>query len=292
MRDIAPALQAHLDGGATTLAKCWRVVLGDGSALGFTEHDRDLVFDGVVHRAATGFSGSALSAQLGLAVGDQEIAGVLSDDGIDAGALEAGLYDGAAVSTWLVNWSDVSQRVLLAKGEIGEVRRGAHGFEAELRSVAARLNVPVGRTYQPVCDAVVGDARCGVDLDDSAYRGAGVVTACEDGRVLPVSGLGGFDDGWFAGGVLVWTGGANVGLRAEVRASAAGVVELWRAAPRMVAAGDAFVVTAGCDKRFATCRAKFANGAAFRGFPFMPGNDWVASYPASGEVHDGASRNA
>ena len=292
MRDIPPALQAHLDGGATTLAKCWRVVRADGVVQGFTEHDRDVTFDGVAHRAATGFAGSAIGAQLGLAVGDQEIAGVLSADGIDAGALEAGAYDGAAVSTWLVNWADVSQRVLLARGEIGEVRRGALGFEAALRSVAAQLNVPVGRTYQPVCDAVLGDARCGVDLTDGTMRGGGVVVASADGRVLTVSGLGGFGDGWFTGGVIQWTGGANAGLRGEVRAHGGGTIELWRAAPRPVAEGDTFFVTAGCDKRFASCCTKFANSARFHGFPHMPGNDWVAGYPVSGEIHDGTSLSA
>ena len=48
-----------------------------------------------------------------------------------------------------------------------------------------------------------------------------------------------------------------------------------------IVAGDTFMVTAGCDKSFATCRDKFANGVNFRGFPHMPGNDFVTSYPNS-----------
>ena len=51
---------------------------------------------------------------------------------------------------------------------------------------------------------------------------------------------------------------------------------------RRIAAGDTFAVTAGCDKQFATCRAKFANAVNFRGFPHMPGNDFVAAYPRAG----------
>mgnify|MGYP000864571026 CR=1 FL=1 len=289
MRDVSPALQAHLDAGATTLAKCWRVTLAGGAVRGFTEHDRDLSFGATLFRAATGFAGSAIAAQLGLAVGDSEIAGVLSDEGIDAGELEAGLYDGARVETFLVNWSDAAQRVLLSVAEIGEVRRGAHAFEAELKSVAARLNVAVGRTFQPVCDAVLGDARCGVDLGAPGRHGAGVVSAPGDGRVLGVAGLDGFPAERLAGGVLTWTSGANAGLTAELRGGDAGTLELWRAAARAVEAGDAFTLTAGCDKRLATCRAAFGNGANFRGFPFMPGNDWIAASPASGERHDGAS---
>ena len=49
-----------------------------------------------------------------------------------------------------------------------------------------------------------------------------------------------------------------------------------------IATGDAFTVTAGCDKRFATCRARFANAENFRGFPHIPGNDFVIALPDDG----------
>ena len=42
-------------------------------------------------------------------------------------------------------------------------------------------------------------------------------------------------------------------------------------------------MTAGCDKRFATCREKFTNIPNFRGFPHMPGNDFVLRLPLQGE---------
>jgi uncharacterized phage protein (TIGR02218 family) len=48
-------------------------------------------------------------------------------------------------------------------------------------------------------------------------------------------------------------------------------------------------VTAGCDKRFETCRTKFANAVNFRGFPHLPGNDFVVAYAVPGEPgHDGS----
>jgi uncharacterized phage protein (TIGR02218 family) len=58
----------------------------------------------------------------------------------------------------------------------------------------------------------------------------------------------------------------------------------------VVAVGDAFTVSAGCDKQFSTCRTKFDNALNFRGFPYMPGNDAVVSYPTSGQPLDGGSR--
>ena len=54
-----------------------------------------------------------------------------------------------------------------------------------------------------------------------------------------------------------------------------------------VAEGDALTLTAGCDRRFATCRTRFANAENFRGFPHIPGNDYVLRYPKSGDVLDG-----
>jgi hypothetical protein len=34
---------------------------------------------------------------------------------------------------------------------------------------------------------------------------------------------------------------------------------------------------------------KFANFANFRGFPDIPGEDWLASYPVSSQVNRGGS---
>ena len=59
-------------------------------------------------------------------------------------------------------------------------------------------------------------------------------------------------------------------------------IELWQAVGVVPAVGDSFVIRAGCDKQLATCKAKFGNVANYRGFPFMPGNDFVAGYAVRG----------
>src|SRR5207247_11186397 len=95
-------------------------------------------------------------------------------------------------------------------------------------------------------------------------------------------------------GRLGCTSGRNSGRASEVKLHRIGDVtvtlELWRVMSEAIAAGDAFTVTAGCDKQFSTCRAKFANSANFRGFPHMPGNDFVMSYPNRDGKNDGGSR--
>lgn len=47
---------------------------------------------------------------------------------------------------------------------------------------------------------------------------------------------------------------------------------------------------AACDKRWATCRATFGNGANFQGFPDIPGDDFLTAVPAQGGRNDGGSR--
>src|SRR5262245_14438687 len=123
MRPIPPALQAKLDSGVTTLCRCWRIERRDGAVLGFTDHDEDVWLDGLQCRAGTGRTGSEATAKLGLAVDGAELSGALSDDALDEAELAAGHYDGAAVEVHLVDWSEPSLHVLLAKGTLGEIRR-------------------------------------------------------------------------------------------------------------------------------------------------------------------------
>jgi hypothetical protein len=51
---------SFLEGTLTTIALCWRIERCDGIALGLTDHDRDLLIDGLVHRAASGMTPSAI----------------------------------------------------------------------------------------------------------------------------------------------------------------------------------------------------------------------------------------
>jgi len=115
-------------------------------------------------------------------------------------------------------------------------------------------------------------------------------SAAADNRRITVSGLDAYASGWFGGGKLVFTSGANAGRAAQIKRHAVGSLEFWQAMSEPVAPGDAFTITAGCDKQFTTCKSKFANGVNFRGFPYMPGNDAALSAPTTTQLLKGASR--
>ena len=291
MKSLSPALQAHLDDGTTTLSWCWRILRSDGMALGFTDHDRALAFDGTDFEPESGFTASEIRAGSDLAVDAQDATGVLTSDRITETDILDGRWDNAAVELWRVNWADTSQRVLLRRGAVGQIRRGRMAFVAEVRSLAHVLGQTVGRTFQAGCDAALGDARCGIDLENIIYKGTGIVTDLLRDRAFMASGLAGFDAGWFASGTLTWTSGANAGRVTEVLAhglaDTIATLTLLEAPVRAIAEGDSFFARAGCDKRIATCSVKFANVANFRGFPNIPGQDAVLRYASQDGGHEG-----
>ena len=282
MKQLPSGLQAHLDSGATTLCWCWRLTRRDAMQLGFTDHDRDVVFDGTTFEAAAGFTASEMRDSVGLSVDNLEVTSALSSDRLGEADLAAGLYDDARVEIFRVNWSAPEQRVLMRAGSLGEVRRAGLSFTAEVRGLSHYLQQPKGRLYQFTCDADLGDHRCKVLLSDPAYRGEGAIIAVSNARRFAAAGLEDFTDDWFSRGLLTFTSGAASGQGVEVRAhSKAGEVasiELWAPARGPLVVGQTFIVTAGCDKHLATCQAKFANAVNFRGFPAMPGNDFVTSF--------------
>jgi hypothetical protein len=271
MRILHPGLQAHLAGGATTLARCWTLTRRDGVTLGFTDHDRDITLAGVIHQAGAAIDPSELSVETGFGAGGADAVGALRSGGVTEADISAGLYDSARVELRLVNWSDTAARQLLDVYEIGEIRRGPDSFTVELRSLAHR--------YDEVANPPLTAS----------------VLAVESGGRLRLGGLGALAAGLLQGGRLTFVSGANAGHAVEIRehelVGTDAVISPWIAPPRAVAAGDAVTVTRGCDKSFDTCAGRFGNTANFRGFPHIPGNDFLlqTAGESGAQTFDGGS---
>lgn len=170
MRTIPEEMTARIESGAAMLCHVWVLRRIDGAELGFTDHDRDVLVEGVICRAASGWTAGAEDSAVGLSAGSAVVAGGLDDAAISDADVEAGLFDGAAVALWRVDWDRPDLKIRLWTATLARIRREGVGFTAELDGPLAKLERVVGRTYGRDCDAVLGDGRCGVDLE--AFPGA------------------------------------------------------------------------------------------------------------------------
>ncbi len=282
----------HLATATTTTCRCWGVTRADGMFLGFTDHDRDLTFDGRTYRAASGMTAKSLQMGTGLSVDNSEAMGALSDAAIREEDIAAGRFDGAEIVCWLVNWADVTARMILFRGSFGEVARQAGAFHVELRGLTDALNQMGGRVYVKTCSAVLGDSACRFDLDQPGFSFEVPLQGRDAlGRYLfdPIAA----DEGWLERGrcrIVTGAGGGQVGLvKFDQTIAGQRVVELWSRFAVEPDVGDMIRLEAGCDKLNATCQTKFDNFLNFQGFPHLPGEDWLTSYPVSSQVNDGGS---
>lgn len=282
MKELPDGLAAKLASGVTTLCWCWRLKRRDGIVQGFTDHDRDVAFDGTSFEAAAGFTASEMRDSVGLSVDNLEVSGALTSERLAEADLAAGLYDDARVEIFRVDWQAPENRVLMRTGSLGEVRRAGIGFAAEVRGLAHYLQQQKGRVFQYTCDADLGDQRCRVNTSGPAFAANAAIVDVSSPRRFTAGGLEGFASGWFARGLLTFTSGAAAGQKVEVKAHVrtgdAVELELWEAARGPLLAAQTFSVQAGCDKTLGTCREKFSNAVNFRGFPQMPGNDFVTAF--------------
>lgn len=284
MKARSVALTGHHAQDCTTRAWCWRVTRKDAQVFGFTSHDIDIPFGGLTYAAATGITPSAVESKADTSVSNMEVAGMLDSASITEADLLAGLWDGASVQIFEVNYQDLSMGAMnLSSGTLGAVSAGRVGFQAELRGLAQKLQQPIGRVFSAACAASLGDAECKVNL--VSFTSVATVTAAAGPRDFTASALGQAAD-YFGAGLVNWLTGANAGRSMEVRDFASGgIFTLVLPMAGNISVGDTFEAVAGCRKRAITdCKTKFSNIVNFRGHPYVPGNDKVLGNAALSSV--------
>ena len=214
MIQISSELVERLEASALTLCMCWSLTRRDGVELHLTDHDQSLVIDAVEYQPGAAVEAGRFSQSLDLKPGQASASGALSSEAISDADLKSGLWNGCKVQVSRADWQRPDLGLLyIWSGYLSEVQTTPSGqFEAQLVSLKADLERPLGRVLQRQCDAQLGDERCGAD---------------PAGRT--------------------------------------------------------------CDQSYATCRDVFGNTDNFRGFPNMPGNDFVLSGPAAAG-NDGGKR--
>jgi len=280
MKTLSSGLRDHLSEETTTLATFVKITRRDGIVKGFTTHDRDVLVSGVTYKAEGALTPSAIENRAGLAVDNLDITGVLDSTEISEDDIDTGLYDFARIDVSMGNWADVTQGVVqLRRGWLGQVTRAETHYVAEVRGLHDLLQRPVGDYYTPECRFDLGDRSCGIGV--AALTVAGTATSVTNNAAFADTAQTA-DTGTFDYGVLTWTSGANEGQSMDIKAwdKTTHTFTLWLPMPDVIAVGDAYTATPGCDKRFATCKNTFSNGAHFGGFPYVPGVGNILAYPS------------
>ena len=264
------------DGALTSVALCWRLERRDGGGVALTSHDRALDIGGVRSDPAPGMTPSAIRSELGLEARASEVAGSLTSVAISEADILAGRWDGAALSLFAIDWNAPDgEQVELISGELGQVASKDGDYRVDLLGAAAKLERAICPLTSPECRAELGDARCRVDM---AGRSVRAVVVASVGNVVRVDRV--LDDKVRFGRMRFLDGSAN-GEARVILAVAGDTLTLRSAASVDVAAGTAVEIVEGCDKRLATCSARFANAVNFRGEPHLPGNDLLTRYPGA-----------
>lgn len=257
-----------------TLAWCWRLARRDGVVIGLTSHDRDLVIDGIVYRAAPGMKPSAVETSDSLDAATMDLEGAIASEAIAARDLDAGRWDGAELVLFVTDWTAPDAApITVARGSLGAIERRGAAFGAELQGVTRMLDRPVCPATSPSCRANLGDRACRVDLAPLTHRQRVIAVA---GRTVTLDSA---VAGVMAFGELLWLEGANCGLASPVIGAEGAVLHLAEATPLAVALPARVRLTEGCDKQLSTCRTRFANSVNFRGEAHLPGNDLLTRYP-------------
>jgi uncharacterized phage protein (TIGR02218 family) len=299
MKSVSTALSTHIALPCTTLATLWKVKRADGVIMGFTNHDKDLIFDidaatspysgdGVTtYYASTGMAASAVETGSDLSIDNLEITAFIDSSAITDTDIRAGRYDYCQISVVLVNYNDLTMGCLrLRFGTIGQVVIKNGLYSAEIRGLSYYFGTVIGYTFGPICRADLGDSKCSPagEVNLTALSQTGYVSSSTNRRTFvpnavltsPLTSLTGAA-GYFNQGVLTWLTGLNAGLLMEVDTWDGTTIALFESMPFTITPGDTFKVEPGCNKT-TDCFAKFNNIVNKQAEPFIPGTDAIMNY--------------
>lgn len=273
--------------GSPKRCRAWVLARADGAVMGFTDHDREIAFIDSAHGAvalepSSGFTASAFADSIGLGRNDMDIGGAIRSDKITVGDLGSGVYDGAEVRYYWIDWSDPTKFDLISVSRVAEILRNQNGFSSTIEGLSAKANEPVGLRLTRNCGLEFGGAvdtkngqGCGLDLSAPAFSQAGVVSRVLSDRSFAATGMT-LEAGLCSFGKIKWVGGGEVVVKSHTIRGPETIFELDYAAPVAFVVGAGFTAEAGCDKGKDRC-AQFSNLRRRLAFP-VPADNVATKY--------------
>lgn len=274
MKSIPLAFRGHLALDHTSWTLLLKVVCKDGTILGFTFLDEDVIYDDgggpLLYRADQGFMPERLQSKADLGVDNTELQGWYSVAGVTEARIRAGLFDFARVWIYRVNFLDLSQgREIWAAGTLGESVYSETGWTTEFRSLSQQLKQPLCKLTSLTCRARFGSKPIGTvgapfterkPCNKELVWASGTVTSVgvETDRIFTDSSRP-EANGFYEPGVVEWLTGANAGAQIEVYTFAADQFTLLLPMPYPIQPGDTYRVRQDCDKTFEMCKTRHNN---------------------------------
>ncbi len=185
MHAISQNLLNHLQQETTTVCTLWKITRKDNQVFGFTNFDKDIIYNGLTYYAENGYSSSAIVTNSNMSVDNLSITGFLQnstsiiDTNVNLNSplmtdedIMAGVWDFAKVQILLINYNDLSMGDLILKtGYLGQIKSGRTSYETELRSLTQSLNQKVGRVFTSACQAKLGGPNCRLNLTPYTFSG-------------------------------------------------------------------------------------------------------------------------
>lgn len=184
MHNISQNLLNHLQQETTTVCTIWKITRKDRKIFGFTNFDKDIIFNGLTYYAENGYSSSAIVTNSNMSVDNLSLTGFLQnstsiiDTNVNLNSplmtdedILAGFWDFAQVEISLVNYEDLTmQNLILKTGYLGQIQTGRTSYTAELRSLTQSLSQKVGRVFTSACNAKLGDSNCRLNLTPFTFN--------------------------------------------------------------------------------------------------------------------------
>ncbi|MET3134611.1 putative phage protein (TIGR02218 family) [Oxalobacteraceae bacterium GrIS 1.11] len=277
MRDATPRLVAILD--SATFVKCnlFHLTLASGIDYFWTDADVDIVANGRIYDSGgPSIQGAKYNLVRGMQVSTLELRVLVAPKDLIAGvpwflATRSGALKNAEVvieKAFMPAWGQPAETLGIFRGYVNESADAEQEVTLSVVSDSNRLNTQIPRAiFQAGCMRTLYDAGCG--LPRASYSVTSTAQAVPNRYSFAIDLP--QPDGYFSLGELIFTSGPNAGVRRSVKAHRQGMIELSYPLVFDLAAGDSFIVRAGCDRtRGPNGCAKFGNLANFKGTPYIP----------------------
>lgn len=259
-----------------TLTRCLKITRQDGTQLGFTTFDKNLVIEGLTYTASNGFNPTDIESKKGEAY-NLEISSLLSST-VTAQQLKTGTFDLADVIIFIVDYTNVPLNLsadppnllFLFTGFINKIKFTEDIYNIELLSKSDFLSGQSNWSTSKTCRYQFCDSKCG--LTYSNYREEIEVQAPGYDNSEFTSNVSMWDDK-YTGSILTWLTGNNQGQSSIVIKSNGQNFFTLDQFTNPIETGDRFEVWRQCDKVQTRCQQEYGNFDNFGGEPTLPGLD-------------------